>query len=64
MSDNGFSCRRCGACCQGDGSVFLYPEDIAALAAYLGISTQLLVDRYTEFIILEVRMGAGPIFPM
>ncbi len=59
MSDNSFACRRCGACCRGDGSVFLYPEDIATLAAHLGIAAQTLVDRYTDFIIIEIAEEGG-----
>ncbi len=59
MSGNSFICRRCGACCRGDGSVFLYPEDVATLTAHLGVPTQTLVDRYTDFIILEIAEESG-----
>jgi len=50
-----FTCRRCGACCIGDGSVFLLPDDVRAIARHLGIPLQETVDRYTEFLILELR---------
>lgn len=59
MTDKVFTCRRCGACCRGEGSVFLYPEDIALLAEHLGVSSQALIARYTDFVVLEIAEENG-----
>ncbi len=49
-----FTCHMCGACCTGEGSVYLFPDDVFRLADYLKISVQSFVDSYTDFILLEV----------
>lgn len=54
MAGKPYTCIRCGACCAGDGSVFLYPDDLRALAAHLGLSLQATVDRHADFLILEL----------
>ena len=59
MPAKGFVCRRCGACCRGEGSVFLYPEDIVAIAAHLALPRQETVDRYADFVILEIPEEGG-----
>lgn len=50
---NSFTCQACGGCCSGDGSVFLYPEDLTDLAENFKMSLQDFVDKYTDFVILE-----------
>lgn len=57
-----FMCRICGTCCSGDGSAFLYPEDIIRLADYLNISVQEAVDKYTDYIMLEIVEDRGSYF--
>ena len=37
------TCQRCGACCRWEGDVCLTPEDVQAIATYLGLEE-------TEFI--------------
>lgn len=32
-----FECRLCGECCKGYGGTYLEPDDIAAIAAFIGI---------------------------
>lgn len=59
MAGKPYACRRCGACCTGDGSVFLYPDDLPALAAHLGLTLQTLIDRHTDYLILELPDGAN-----
>ncbi len=56
---SGFICKICGACCKGDGSVFLYPEDIHTIADHYSISIQQAVDRYTEYVMLEIIEKTG-----
>jgi Fe-S-cluster containining protein len=34
--DDIFTCTRCGDCCKGYGGTFVGPEDIAAIAAFIG----------------------------
>lgn len=44
-----FRCRRCGACCRiRDGIVRVSPEEIARIAAHLGMDEQTFIDRETE----------------
>jgi len=39
-------CRRCGDCCRWEGHVLLEEDDIARLAAHLGLSPAEFVDRH------------------
>ena len=41
------TCIRCAACCRWPGHVLLTQEDIVALASYLGLSQEELIQRYT-----------------
>ncbi len=50
---NFFKCTACGSCCSGDGSVFLYPEDVRSLAENFKMTLQEFIDKYTDFLILE-----------
>ncbi len=54
-----FLCKICGDCCKGDGSVFLYPEDIAAIAEHFCLSAQEAVDKYAEHVMLEIVEDTG-----
>jgi uncharacterized protein len=54
-----FLCKICGDCCKGDGSVFLYPEDIKAIADHLGTSIQDTVNKYAEHVMLEIIEKTG-----
>ena len=50
---NFFKCTACGSCCSGDGSVFLYPDDVRNLAENFSLTLQEFIDKYTDFVILE-----------
>lgn len=54
-----FICKICGACCKGEGSVFLYPEDVKKIAAHFELSIQEAVSRYTEYVMLEIIENTG-----
>ena len=41
-----FTCRQCGACCRWPGSVLLGDDDVAALAASLGLLPKEFIDRH------------------
>jgi len=42
-----FTCSQCGNCCTGNpGYVWISPEEIARLAGHLGLSPQIVMDRY------------------
>lgn len=43
-----YVCQRCGNCCRWPGEVPVSEEEIAQIAAYLGISEQEMIDQYTE----------------
>ena len=43
-----FECRQCGACCRWGGSVLLIDEDIPRFAAFLAVSEEEFVEKYTE----------------
>lgn len=45
MSD-GFVCRRCGVCCQGEGGIVLTDVDLARLAAHLALSEAEFLARH------------------
>ena len=44
-----FTCRMCGDCCRGYGGTFVSPEDIQAIAAYLGADADRFVETYCQF---------------
>jgi Fe-S-cluster containining protein len=41
-----FFCRMCGDCCRGYGGTVVTPEDISAIAAYIGADADRFVNRY------------------
>lgn len=41
-------CERCGACCRWPGHVLLTADDIARLAAHLGLAETDFIERYCE----------------
>lgn len=49
-----FSCRMCGACCTGEGNVYLFPDDVKRLATHFEVTVQEFVDSHTSFVLLEV----------
>jgi Fe-S-cluster containining protein len=59
-----FFCKACGKCCSGDGSVFLYPDDIKRMAERLDLSVQEFADKYTDHIMLEGIEEGGSYFYM
>ena len=47
--DDGFVCRRCGACCRiKDGIVRVSDAEITRIAAFLGMAEQAFIDNETE----------------
>jgi Fe-S-cluster containining protein len=43
-----FVCQRCGQCCRGYGGTYLEPDDIRAIAAYLGCRSDEFLRRYCQ----------------
>ncbi len=43
-----YTCSRCGNCCRWAGYVRLTADEVAAIAAHLGLSVELFVERYTR----------------
>lgn len=41
-----FDCQKCGDCCQGYGGTYLTPEDVDAIADYLGMNPEILLADY------------------
>lgn len=43
-----YVCQRCTACCKWPGDVRLEEEEITPIAAYLGMTDDAFIDRYTR----------------
>lgn len=43
-----FDCRRCGECCRGYGGTYVTPDDILAIAEYLGSDPDRFVADYCQ----------------
>jgi hypothetical protein len=41
-----FECRLCGECCRGYGGTYLGPEDIRAIAAFVGVDPAAFLTEY------------------
>jgi Fe-S-cluster containining protein len=41
-----FACQQCGDCCHGDKGILVTPEEMAGLAAFLGLPQEELPRRY------------------
>lgn len=54
-----FICKICGNCCKGEGSVFLYPDDIKRISEHLNLSNQETVNKYAEYVMLEIIEDTG-----
>ncbi len=48
MSEQAFSCKMCGHCCQGEGGIVMTGKDRKRLAEHLGITVDELVEKYTQ----------------
>jgi Fe-S-cluster containining protein len=46
--DEIFECRLCGECCKGYGGTYVTPEDIQAIARYLGVDSDGFVGRFCQ----------------
>ena len=42
-----FECRCCGTCCQGQGGIFIPPEEAAGLARILGLRPEEFIELFT-----------------
>ena len=43
-----FDCKKCGDCCKGYGGTFVSPDDVAAIADYIGETTEVFLERYCQ----------------
>lgn len=43
-----FECKKCGDCCKGYGGTFVSPEDIQAIANFIGENPEDFQDRYCQ----------------
>ena len=48
MSEEGFQCGRCGNCCRPHGYVRLGNDEVAAIAAHVGVGIGEFTGRYTK----------------
>jgi Fe-S-cluster containining protein len=46
--DGLFDCTLCGDCCKGYGGTYVTEADIQAIARYIGVPVDVLVDNYTR----------------
>lgn len=44
----GFTCRQCGHCCQGEGFVSATPEECRQIAEFLGMEVEAFLEQYTR----------------
>ncbi len=54
-----FECQQCGQCCYGEGGIFIEPEDVAAIAEYLGISPEEFEKRFVGHRNGRLDIGTG-----
>src|SRR3972149_4103927 len=52
-----FQCQQCGDCCAGRGGIFVRPEEVAAMAAFLALDEQEFCVRYVESSGLGARLA-------
>lgn len=59
-ADGVFTCRRCGACCEGQGGIVVSPADMQRLAACLCLPPEAVAGRFCERSggKLKIRSGA------
>lgn len=43
-----FECKKCGDCCKGYGGTFVSPDDIKAIAAFIGEPPERFPERYCQ----------------
>ena len=43
-----FKCQKCGDCCKGYGGTYVGEKDIAAIAEFLNIESERVVDQYCQ----------------
>jgi Fe-S-cluster containining protein len=41
-----FECTQCGTCCQGEGGIFISPEEIDRISRFLNISQTIFLEKY------------------
>ncbi len=52
-----FQCQQCGDCCAGRGGIFVRPEEVAEMAAFLDLDAREFRNRYMESSPLGNRLG-------
>jgi Fe-S-cluster containining protein len=52
-----FQCQQCGDCCAGRGGIFVRPEEVAAMAAFLKMDEEEFRSRYLESSSMGTRLG-------
>ena len=52
-----FQCQQCGDCCAGRGGIFVRPEEVAEMAAFLEMDEGEFQDRYLEPSSLGTRLA-------
>ncbi len=48
ISSDIFDCKKCGDCCNGYGGTFVTPDDIRAIANYIGTDPERFVSDYCQ----------------
>ena len=43
-----FKCQKCGDCCKGYGGTYVGEKDIKAIAKFLNIKSERMVDQYCQ----------------
>jgi uncharacterized protein len=52
-----FECQQCGDCCAGRGGIFVKPQEVADMAALLGMGVEEFCRRYVEASAMGPRLA-------
>lgn len=55
-----FECIQCGECCNGFGGTYVTPENIAAIAEYIGTAPETFVQDYCQMAGSQPVLAQGP----
>jgi Fe-S-cluster containining protein len=43
-----FECQQCGDCCNGRGGIYVKPQEVEDMAAFLGLDVEEFISRYVD----------------
>lgn len=55
-----FECKMCGACCHGEGGIFLEADEVARMADFLGLTPEAFLSMRCEMRNRRISVRTGP----